>query len=127
MFSVMSFRQSVHKRVPMWPLPMMLLVIHTSHGGRLKLVHLGTALVLVFPLFTWDPPLRPWPRCSLDILKVVHSDLTIQGLPLPPAMFKLVHYVAQTTFSQRVIGIRLKCFLVVWDFCPVMDDLTWKP
>ena len=47
-------------------------------------------------------------------------------LPLPP-MFKLVHYVAQTSVSKRVIGIRLKCFLVIWDFCPVMDDLTWKP
>ena len=98
---------SVKRRVPMWPLPMMPLVRHRSHGtsGHVQTFSLGEvsdpgpALDLVLPAYSLIPLL-----CYLPTWDTPNPDTQ--------DMFKLVYYVPQTSVGKWVVGIRLKCLLI---------------
>ena len=95
----------------MWPRGIIEVSLYMGEGGpNVTITHdaIGQSQVTRNP----SPPI---------MLKLVHLGTPHPLVPAlalaPPDLFKLVHYVAQTSFVCKwAIGIRFKCLLVVNGF-----------
>ena len=96
----------------MWPRGIIEVNLYMGEGGpNVTITHDAIGLSQV----TRNPPPTP------TMLKLVHLGtlhLLVPVLALaPPDLFKLVHYVVQTSsVCKLAIGIRFKCLLVVNGF-----------